>query len=64
MLEKIVKHYGLKNEEVLVVGDGVNDISMLKRFKNSIAMDHAKEEVKKEALSIIKDFKDIKAFIK
>jgi hydroxymethylpyrimidine pyrophosphatase-like HAD family hydrolase len=37
---------------------------MLKRFKNSIAMDHAKEEVKKEALSIIKDFKDIKAFIK
>jgi Cof subfamily protein (haloacid dehalogenase superfamily) len=64
MLEKIVKHYGLKNEEVLVVGDGVNDISMLKRFKNSIAMEHGREEVKKEALSIIKDFKDIKAFIK
>jgi Cof subfamily protein (haloacid dehalogenase superfamily) len=64
MLEEIMKVHGLKEEEVLVVGDGINDLPMFKRFKNSLAMEHGKEELKKEALSIIKEFKDIKAFIK
>jgi hydroxymethylpyrimidine pyrophosphatase-like HAD family hydrolase len=64
MLEEIMKVHGLKEEEVLVVGDGINDLPIFKRFKNSLAMEHGKEELKKEALSIIKEFKDIKAFIK
>ena len=64
MLEAICKHYNLSQDEVLVVGDGVNDIPMLKRFKNGIAMAHAKESVKKEALTTISNFKEIKDFLK
>ena len=64
MLEAICQHYGINEDEVLVVGDGVNDIPMFKRFKNSIAMAHAKESVKKEALTTIKYFKEIKDFLK
>jgi Cof subfamily protein (haloacid dehalogenase superfamily) len=64
MLEAIAKHYNLKEEEVLVVGDGINDVPMFTRFKNAIAMAHAKESVKKEALTTIKYFKEIKDFLK
>lgn len=49
MLENICKYYGYDEDEVVVMGDGLNDISMLKKFNNSFAMGQASDEVKRYA---------------
>ncbi len=52
MAKKVCKFYGYKEEEVVVIGDNINDVSMLKMFKNSYAMGNASDEVKKCATYI------------
>lgn len=49
MAKKVCKFYGYDEDEVAVIGDNINDISMLSMFKNSYAMGQASEEVKKHA---------------
>ena len=46
MVEQVCEIYGYKKEEVIVIGDGMNDISMLEKFPNSYAMGQAQQEVK------------------
>ena len=43
-----------QKENVFVFGDSGNDVSMIKRFKNSIAMGNGINEVKKHAKYITK----------
>lgn len=43
---KIISIYGIKEDEVLVFGDSINDYPMLKHFKNSVAMKNAKQNIK------------------
>ena len=43
------KYLGLKKNEIVVIGDGENDISMFKVTPNSIAMGNAVDGIKKEA---------------
>lgn len=45
-IEKLGEHYGIKREEMIAVGDGFNDISMIKYAGLGVAMDNAPEEVK------------------
>jgi len=49
MIEQVCATYGYKKEEVVVVGDGMNDIPMLERFPNSYAMGQAPQAVKNAA---------------
>ncbi|MCD6402891.1 MAG: phosphoglycolate phosphatase [Candidatus Aenigmarchaeota archaeon] len=67
-LMKALKMVGVKPEETLVVGDGKNDIPMIKLVKYSIAPSNANEEVKK-AVTFVSDkfhgevFEDVKKFV-
>ncbi len=45
-LEWVVNHYNLQAENVLAIGDGMNDIGMLKYAGHSVAMQNAYDEVK------------------
>lgn len=46
MLSKVAKKMGIKNEEVLVLGDSFNDYSMFTEFTESVAMGNAVPEIK------------------
>lgn len=49
ILAKVAKKMGLKKEEVMVVGDSFNDLSMFTEFPISFAMGNAIPEIKKAA---------------
>ena len=38
--------YGYKPEEVMAIGDNMNDIGMLTEVQNSVAIGNARQEVK------------------
>lgn len=48
-MQKIGERYGIRREEMLAVGDGLNDVEMLQYAGLGIAMDNAPDEVKKYA---------------
>ncbi|MEG1222214.1 MAG: HAD family hydrolase [Bacilli bacterium] len=59
-----LKEHGYSEEDLYVVGDSGNDITMFKDFnKNSFCMEHGDPTVKKYAKHIIKNFNDIKEYI-
>lgn len=55
ILEKVIGLKGLSKEEVMVTGDGMNDISMFEVFPNSYAPSNAEDEIKKLAGEIVCD---------
>lgn len=46
MLAKVAKKYGLKKEEVMIMGDSFNDYSMFTEFTETVAMGNALDEIK------------------
>lgn len=48
-LEKLGEFYGIKREEMIAVGDGFNDLSMIEYAGLGVAMENAPEEIKKAA---------------
>ena len=54
MLKRVAEYYHLKPEELVVFGDGGNDISMFQCFPVSFAMKNGVEELKKIAAHITK----------
>ncbi|NBK96791.1 MAG: hypothetical protein EOM50_02005 [Erysipelotrichia bacterium] len=46
MAESVCELYGYQKEEIVVIGDNYNDMSMITRFPNSYAMGNAVAEVK------------------
>lgn len=48
-LKLIAKHYNLSMDQVMAIGDGENDISMIKAAGTGVAMGNASEQVKEEA---------------
>lgn len=48
-LKYLADHLGIKREEVIAIGDGENDISMIKYAGLGIAMNNAKRELKETA---------------
>ena len=48
-LQKVATHYGIKQEEVMAVGDAPNDVGMLQFAGVAVAMDNAHDVVKKIA---------------
>ena len=53
-VEYLRKYLGISKDNVFVFGDSGNDVSMIKRFKNSVAMGNGIEEVKKHAKYVTK----------
>ena len=49
ILAKVAEDFGINRDEVMVLGDGLNDYSMFKEFTNSVAMDNAIPEIKEIA---------------
>ena len=45
-LKELMDMYGFKDEEVIAIGDNMNDLGMLKTITNSVAIGNAREEVK------------------
>lgn len=48
-MEKLGEHYGIKREEMIAVGDGSNDLSMIAYAGLGVAMANAKEIIKEKA---------------
>lgn len=48
-LGKLGEHYGIRQEQMIAVGDGFNDLSMIEYAGLGVAMDNAPEGVKKAA---------------
>ncbi|HAV19581.1 MAG TPA: hypothetical protein DCX17_00965 [Firmicutes bacterium] len=63
-LERIIVHEGINREDVYVVGDSGNDISMFQAFHDhSFCMDHAHDAVKKFAAHTIKRVHDLRKIL-
>ena len=63
-LQKLLSDENISFEDVYVVGDSGNDISMFKAFpKNSFCMAHAPDTVKKYARYTIDKFEDLSRYI-
>ena len=50
MLEKVLKRMGLTKDEVVTIGDSMNDMTMISGFPNSYAMGNACEDIKRAAV--------------
>lgn len=48
-LQKMGEYYGISREEIIAVGDGENDLSMIKFAGLGVAMANAEEEIRKAA---------------
>lgn len=48
-LETIRKYYGLKRKEIVAIGDGFNDVPMIRYAGFGVAMANADEEIKQQA---------------
>ncbi|SJZ45700.1 HAD-IIB family hydrolase [Anaerorhabdus furcosa] len=57
-VKELAEMYNIPEHFVGVVGDTENDVSMFVNFKNSYCMNHATEEVKKEATTIVNSVKE------
>lgn len=49
ILKKAITALHILPEEVLVIGDGANDMSMFEEFENSVAVENAIDEIKEKA---------------
>ncbi|NJD04051.1 MAG: HAD family phosphatase, partial [Ruminiclostridium sp.] len=48
-MEKIGEHFGIRREEMIAVGDGFNDLSMIEYAGLGVAMANAKEAIRQKA---------------
>jgi hypothetical protein len=48
-MKKLGEHFGIKQSEMIAVGDGLNDLSMIEYAGLGVAMENANEEVKQKA---------------
>ena len=48
-MEKLGEHFGIKQSEMIAVGDGLNDLSMIEYAGLGVAMENANDAVKKRA---------------
>lgn len=62
-LKKLIDVLKLERNEVAVIGDSGNDVSMFKEFEHSFVMSHAPEEIKKFASTVVDNVYDLKNYI-
>ncbi|MCQ2795271.1 MAG: HAD family hydrolase [Bacilli bacterium] len=62
-VKQYLDYLKIKHDNVMVVGDSGNDISMFQTFKNSFCMAQASDEIKKEAKHIIHRVNEIEKYL-
>lgn len=63
-LEKLCEDFNINKDDIYVIGDSGNDISMFKTFhEHSFCMSHAPENVKKYAKYTLDNFEDLSRYI-
>ena len=56
-ISKVLDTYGVKDEDVFVIGDSWNDLSMFRKYnKNSYTFSYAEEELKPHASNVVDAF--------
>ncbi len=55
ILKQVIEIFNIEKEEVIVLGDGMNDITLFEEFPYSFAPDNAEEEIKKLAYMVVSD---------
>lgn len=64
ILEQVIKSENITKDEIVVIGDSGNDISMFNAFPNSFVMKHSPDEVKKHAKHVVESVADLKEYCK
>lgn len=62
-VKQLQEAINLQDEEILVVGDSYNDISMLELFPNSCTFSYANYDVQKVANYVVDEFKEIENYL-
>ncbi len=62
VLKQIIASYQIKNDEIMVIGDSGNDVSLFRNFENSYVMKQAPEEVKKEAKIVVESVAELNKY--
>lgn len=57
-ISKVLESYGVKEENVFVIGDSWNDLSMFEKYKNSYTFTYSEDDLKKYANNIVNTFYD------
>lgn len=58
ILERVAKMKGLAHDQIAVIGDGMNDITMFQHFNYSFATNNGEKEIKRLAYQVVADCKD------
>ena len=58
ILEKVIDLLNIKKEEVIVLGDGMNDITLFERFPYSFAPNNAEKVIQEKAYNVVSSCKD------
>lgn len=58
ILEKVIAMKGLKKEEVAVLGDGMNDITMFEKFPYGFAMKNGAKDIQNLAYRVVSDHRE------
>ena len=58
ILEKVIEQLNIKKEEVIVLGDGMNDITLFERFPYSFAPNNAEKIIQEKAYKVVSSCKD------
>ena len=58
ILEQVVAKMNISKDEVMVLGDGLNDITMFERFRYSFAPENADSIIKEMAYQVVKSCED------
>ena len=57
-IKDVLEVHGVLDDDVYVIGDSWNDLSMFEKFKNSYTFTYAEEDLKKHASNVIEAFYD------
>lgn len=57
-ISKVLESYGVKEENVFVIGDSWNDLSMFEKYNNSYTFTYSEDDLKKHANNIVNTFYD------
>lgn len=63
-LQYLISTTKVKSDEVFVVGNGINDIPMFEKFRNSFFINNKNTKAKIKAKHVINSFSDLKRFTK
>ena len=62
-LEILCNYYKIRKEDVVVIGDSENDVPMFLDFPISVCMDHARDDVKKQAKYNVHRFDEVERYL-